>query len=165
MPLPNITIECRFGIDLILMHIDRTAQQFHRWADHARMMRQQAKSFVIVMCGKRRANYVAALFPPNFRTILGEHTRQLAAEHIHFFLRKCAWQKKISQLIELIDLVLCKHVPHIVTMHASGINPTIRKTHCVKLVLFVALVLHRRRSRIPRYADGAGHADAPYWEK
>src|SRR4051794_33941523 len=63
VPLPDIAGESRFGVDLVLMHVDLLAKDLLHRIDHARMGAEQPKRLVVEMRGKGGARRAALLTP------------------------------------------------------------------------------------------------------
>src|SRR3954447_20887129 len=49
MPLPDVAGESRFGVDLVLVHVDLLAKDLFNRIDHARMRSEQPECFVVEM--------------------------------------------------------------------------------------------------------------------
>ena len=103
MPLPDVAFERRLGIDLELVDVDPFAEQLHERLDQARMVRHQAKSFVVGVRGKRGARS-AGLFAPDFRALALEDGFGFAAQNCNFFLGEAAGEKQEALLVESFDL-------------------------------------------------------------
>src|SRR6202035_4928600 len=68
MPLPDVAGEGRFGVDLVLVHVDLLAIDLLHRIDHARMRAEQPERLVVEMGSKGGARR-AALLPPNLRPL------------------------------------------------------------------------------------------------
>ena len=68
MPLPHLAIERCFGIDLVLMHVDRTVQNLLDWFDQAWVRSEAAVRLVIGVSRKGGASDTA-LFAPHLVSI------------------------------------------------------------------------------------------------
>ena len=75
MPLPHVALERGLGVDLELVDVDAFVEQLPQRIDQPRMVRQQAKRFIICMRGEggaRRAGLFAPdLLPVGFVDLLG----------------------------------------------------------------------------------------------
>src|SRR5260370_7080798 len=63
MPLPDVAGEGRFGVDLVLVHVDLLAKGLLYRIDHARMGAEQPERLVVEMGGKGGARRAALLAP------------------------------------------------------------------------------------------------------
>src|ERR1700687_5200303 len=68
VPLPDIAGEGRFGVDLVLVHVDLLAEDLLHRIDHARMRAEQAEPLVVWVGGKGGAR-PPALLPPHLRSL------------------------------------------------------------------------------------------------
>src|SRR5207237_4304084 len=67
VPLPDITVERRLGVDLELMHVELLAEQLLDRLDEARMRAEQAEALTVSMRGKggaRRSGFLLPYFRP-----------------------------------------------------------------------------------------------------
>src|SRR2546430_9631688 len=105
MPLPDIAGESRFGVDLVLVHIDLLAKDLFHRIDHARMGTEQPERLVVEMGGKGGARR-AALLPPYLRAVGVVDALRLAGQQLHFLLAEQLRQKQPALVVEIVDLLL-----------------------------------------------------------
>src|SRR6202158_1953775 len=83
VPLPDIAGESRFGVDLVLMHVDLLAEDLLHRIAHARMRAEQPKRLVVEMRGKGGARR-AALLAPYLRAVGVVDALRLARPQLNF---------------------------------------------------------------------------------
>ena len=84
VPLPDVAGEGRFGVDLVLVHVDLLAEDLFDRLDHARMRAEQAERLVVEMGGKGGARR-AALLAPYLRALGVVDALRLARQQFDFF--------------------------------------------------------------------------------
>src|SRR5262249_27962954 len=107
VPLPDVTLERRFGVDLELVDVDAFAEQLLQRLDQTRMMRPQPKGFGVGMGGEsgaRRARFLA----PNLLAIGPKDPVGLAAQKRDLLLGEAIWKKEVALLFEGFDLLRCE---------------------------------------------------------
>src|SRR5882724_7695792 len=105
MPLPDVAGEGRFGVDLVLVHVDLLAEDLLDRIDHARMRAEQAERLIIEMRGKGGARR-AALFAPHLRAVGVVDAHGLLREQGYFFRAEQLGQEQPALAVEIVDLLL-----------------------------------------------------------
>src|SRR5712675_3666057 len=105
MPLPDVTGEGRFGVDLVLVHVELLAEDLLDRIDHARMRAEQAERLVIEMRGKGGARR-AALFAPHLRAVVIVDAHGLLRQQGYFFRAEQLGQEQPALAVEIVDLLL-----------------------------------------------------------
>jgi hypothetical protein len=104
VPLPDVTLERRLGVELELMNVDILAEHLPQRLDQARVMRQQAEDFVVLVRregGARRA----VLLAPDLLAVLAEDVVGAAAHQGDFLLGEAAREEAVALIVELADLL------------------------------------------------------------
>ena len=103
MPLPDITGEGGFGVDLVLMHVELFAEHLLDGLDHAGMCAEETERFIVGVCGKGRARR-AALLAPDFRPLFSVDALGFLAQKIDFLGREELRQQQPAFGVKLIEL-------------------------------------------------------------
>ena len=103
MPLPDVALEGRFGIELELMHVDLFAEQLAQRLDHPRMAGEQAERLVEGVRGKGGARR-AGLLAPHFLAVEFQDRLGIVAQQRDFFLAKTVREEQIALLVEFFQL-------------------------------------------------------------
>jgi hypothetical protein len=104
VPLPNVTLERRLGVELELVDVDVLPERLPQRFDQPRMMRQQAKHLVVFVRregGARRA----ALLAPDFLAMLAENLVGAAAHQGDLFFGEAIGKEAVALLVELAQLL------------------------------------------------------------
>ena len=105
VPLPDVAGEGRFGVDLVLVHVDLLAEDLLHRLDHARMRAEQPERLVVEMRGKGGARR-AALLAPHLGPLGVVDAFRLARQQGHFFRAEQFRQKQPAFAVEIVDLLL-----------------------------------------------------------
>ena len=105
VPLPDVAGEGRFGVDLVLVHVDLLAEDLLHRIDHARMRAEQPERLVVEMGGKGGARR-AALLAPHLRALGVVDALRLARQQRHFLGAEQFRQKQPALAVEIVDLLL-----------------------------------------------------------
>src|SRR6478609_7699742 len=99
MPLPDIAIEGRFGIELELMDVNVLIEQLPQWLDQPRMLGKEREDVAEGMrCehGARRAGFL----PPDFLPVELEHPLRLVTQQRGFFLAETTGKVNEALLVK-----------------------------------------------------------------
>ncbi len=103
VPLPELAVERRLGVDLELVHVDRLAEQLLERLDQARIGAQQAEGLVVGVGGEGGARR-ARLLPPDLLALGPQDRLGFGAQHANLFAREALGQKDVALLVELLEL-------------------------------------------------------------
>jgi hypothetical protein len=107
VPLPQLAVKGRLGVDLELVHVDRLAEQLLQRPDEARVAAEQAERLVIGVRRERRARRAGGL-APHLLAVRVVDRFGLGAQQRHLLLGEAAGQHQIAQLVELLELLGAK---------------------------------------------------------
>ena len=106
VPLPDIALERRLGVDLVLVHVELFAEHLLDRTDQARMIAEQAKRLVVGVGGERGSRR-PGLLAPHFLAVGRVDLLGLAAQDCDFLFRKAAGQEQPAFVMKLPEL-LCR---------------------------------------------------------
>src|SRR5262249_27020467 len=104
VPLPDVTLERRFGVDLELVDVDAFAEQLLQRLDKTRVVRHPPKGVVVGVGGEsgaRRAGFLA----PDLLAIGPKNPVGLAAQKRDLLFGEAIRKKEVALLLEGFDLL------------------------------------------------------------
>ena len=101
VPLPDLAVEGRLRVDLVLVHVHRAVDELHHRLDEARMAPEAAERLVVGVRGERGASHSARFSPdllavhrvdlvrgpPQYRRLLGREAGR--KEQVALFVESC----------------------------------------------------------------------------
>src|SRR4051812_16142073 len=127
VPLPDVAGEGRFGVDLVLVHVDLLAEQLLDRIDHARVRAEQAERLVIEMGGESGARR-AALLAPYLRPLGAVDRLCLLRQQVDLLTAEQLGEKQPALAVEVVDLLLGQL--HRFLLAFSGQRPYF---HCMEI--------------------------------
>ena len=103
VPLPDIAVERRLGVDLELMHVELLAEQLLYRLDEPRMRAEQAETLIVGMRGKGGARR-AGFFLPDFLAARPVDRLRIAAQGRDLLVGKAFRQKEIALFVKSREL-------------------------------------------------------------
>src|SRR5215469_12645668 len=149
MPLPDVALERRLGVDLELMHVEFLAEHLLDRPDQPRMIAKETEGLVVGVRGKGGARR-AGFFAPDLLSVAGIDLLGLIAQNRDLFLREAVGQKQITLFSELLKLLRGElHQGFLPMRSAVGSNGArFRRRHdWYGAVLRALRPRHRRRAR------------------
>ena len=97
VPLPDLAVERRLGVDLELVHVDRLAEQLLDRLDQARVGAEEAERLVVGM-GRERGARRAGLLAPDLLAVLAVDRLGLGAQDRRPPPRRSSWAGRVALL-------------------------------------------------------------------
>jgi len=113
VPLPDVPLEGRLGVDLVLVHVEPFAEHLLDRPDQPRVMAEEPKGLVVGVRGKGGAR-CAGLLAPHLLTVGGVNRLGLVAQGGHLLLGEAIGEEQIAFFSELPELLLAQR--HCVTL-------------------------------------------------
>ena len=104
VPLPDIALEGRLGVDLELVNVDALAEILLQRLDEPRMMAEDAKRFIVGVGGKGGARR-AGLLAPHFLAVAAINLLGFGAQDGNFVLAEATRKEEIPVLVEILELL------------------------------------------------------------
>ncbi len=103
VPLPDVAVERGLGVDLVLVHVDRPAEDLHHRLDQPRMAAEAAKGFVVGVRGEGGARD-AGLFAPDLVALERVNLGRGPFQHAHLVGVERVRQEQVAAALEFVEL-------------------------------------------------------------
>ena len=99
VPLPDLAVESRLGVDLVLVHVHRSVHELHHRFDEAGMTAEAPEGLVVRVGGERRAGHAAGL-PPHLLAVHGVDLVRGPAQHGDLVRREAVGPEHVALVVE-----------------------------------------------------------------